>query len=520
MTGRQHLVLVGGGHAHVQVIKALNYASRPQHLDVTLIDMSITPTYSGMVPGAVAGWYSPQETQIQLQPLAQWAGIRLVHKMVVDIDVNAKVVLVESVSQINNENNNDDDDDEDTSSPSIIPFDVISIDIGSTSRGLDDIPGAREYTIPTRPIADLVQRMEAKTQELLQPQQPQLKSIHDNNHQQPPPPPSLDVVVVGAGAAGVELSMSIRGRWAPIVGEKNIQVTVLDAAKELLPDDSNVNRKALQQRLQERNISVQHNIKVKRVECDHLILESGDTIPFTHCVWAAGATSHPLAYTLQNHGLAITECGWIRVNQYLQSFSHPYVFAAGDCSSIEIPGGSKAPPPKAGVFAVRAGPVLIENLTAYLKHAAGQPNDSTSSSSSSSSSESYLKPYQPQEDFMKLLVCGDGKALGFRFGIPIYGKWVLQLKDTIDRSFMGLFKKESLSELIEGQPFDTSQYDTRGERPLPLPPSEAAALLQRTDDNVDFQHAWNAIRDMAEDDNYKRAVLKHMTVFYAEMSQA
>ncbi|KAG7347419.1 selenide water dikinase [Nitzschia inconspicua] len=488
---RQHLVLIGGGHAHVQVIKALNHASRPKYLDVTLIDMTKTPTYSGMVPGAVAGIYQPNETQILLEPLARWAGIRFVHGKVLDVEVNSKYVQLRDMEA-----------EEGSASLIQIPFDVVSIDIGSASRGLDHIPGAREYTIPTRPISDLVKRIKQETEAL------QKRPTTSQQHQQQQSP--VKVVVVGAGAAGIELSMSIRRRWAPIVGHDNIHITVLDAGEELLPNESIANRQALRQCLQERNIAVKHETKVQRVEGDCLLLESGDTLPFTHCLWAAGAASHSLASTLQTHGLSITEHGWIRVNQYLQSLSHPYVFAAGDCSSIELPNGPN--PPKAGVFAVRAGPILIENLTKYLKQA--EHNQQPSSSS--------LTPYQPQSDFMKLLTCGDGKALGFRFGIPIYGKWVFELKDTIDRSFMDLFKKENLPELnpkVDKQKsYDTSQYDARGDRPPPMDAKDGAALLQRTDDDVDFQQAWNVIRDMADDDTYREAVLKHIAVYRPEMA--
>jgi selenide,water dikinase len=189
----------------------------------------------------------------------------------------------------------------------------------------------------------------------------------------------------------------------------------------------------------------------------------------------------------------------------LQSLSHPCLFAAGDCSSIEIPNGSS--PPKAGVFAVRAGPILIENLTRYV----GKIEKELSSSIS-------LKPYVPQKDFLKLMVCGDGKALGFRFGIPIYGKWVFELKDAIDRSFMDIFKEENLPELVEGQPYDTSEYDATNDRPPPMEPSEAAALLQRTDDDVDFKAAWNVLRDMAQDEEYQKSVLALVPKYEAETS--
>ena len=46
------LVFIGGGHAHLQAIKAFNEKSRPNNLQVILIDSQPFASYSGMVPGA------------------------------------------------------------------------------------------------------------------------------------------------------------------------------------------------------------------------------------------------------------------------------------------------------------------------------------------------------------------------------------------------------------------------------------------------------------------------------------
>ena len=77
-------------------------------------------------------------------------------------------------------------------------------------------------------------------------------------------------------------------------------------------------------------------------------------------------------------------------------------------------------------------------------------------------------------------------------------------------SFLDLFKLENLPELIRRQPYDTSQYDAVCNRPSPISPEEAAALLQRTDDNVDFNKAWNVLRDMAQDEVYQNNVLRYI----------
>ena len=460
ITSCKRLVLVGGGHAHLQVIKALNHASRPEDLEVVLVDLTGQPCYSGMVPSTVAGIYDPSEPLIDLEPLANWSQIRFVRDRVVDIDVDSKVLTTRGNEKI--------------------AFDAVSIDIGSASRGLEDVPGARENTIPTRPITELVRRIEEETKTL--------KEQVDK--------PKVEVAVVGGGAAGIELAMNVLGRWKPIVGESNISVTILSSFDKLLPSETRANQESLMNRLAERNIQVVYDATVTRIDEDSLLLDTGERFDFTHCLFATGAGCHSqLSLSLRDYGLAVSDRGWIQVNESFQSVSHPFVFAAGDCCTLTLPGGAPSPP-KAGVYAVRAGPILIENLTRYL-----YPSENSS-----------LEKFEPQPDFLKLLACGDGKALGFRFGIPIYGKWVYQLKDTIDRSFMDLFRLENLPELVPGQPYDTSQYDAVAYRPPPIPAFEAAILLKRTDDDVDYETAWNALRDMAQDEEYKENVLSHMGV--------
>ncbi len=465
----KRLVLIGGGHAHLQVIKALNHKSRPKDLEVTLIDRQSSASYSGMVPGCVAGLYSSSDTLIQLIPLTDWAKIHFLQDEVVDVDLEQNYIVLRHHADP-------------------IPFDCVSFDIGSTTLGLDQIPGVREYAIPTRPISGLIRQIEDAEVELLR---AKTEIDNDNNNNLPTDNDGrgdVKVVVVGGGPAGVELSMSFMGRWRPLLD--HVSVTLLDAGSEIFPNESPACRSAVTETLANRGIKIIHNCEVKKISQDRIYLNDGhETLPFTHCIWATGAASHRLAdETLRKRALAVNDRGWIQVSNTLQSLSHPCVFAAGDCSSIE--GLPKGPPPKAGVYAVRAGPILIENLTNFL---AGKP----------------LTTYQPQDDFMKLMVCGDGTALGFRFGFPFYGKWVWELKDRIDRNFMALFQKENLPDLEDGAPFDTSQYDARREkRRPPVAALEAAKLLQRSDDNVDYIEAWDVLRDMAESEEYRQQVVE------------
>lgn len=227
-------------------------------------------------------------------------------------------------------------------------------------------------------------------------------------------------MVVGGGAAGIELSLALRARWNDMLDSK-LSITLIDRNDMLFPSETSACRSALKNVMEKYNIEVRHNLLVDEVTSSHIHVTSiansdgssnqKDKIPYTHCIWATGAESHPLSWDLHKQcGLAVSpDRGWIRVNQHMQSLSHPSVFAAGDC--CEIVYENRKSPPKAGVFAVRSGPILIENLTRFL---GANPHSKTDGEAGSNE----LITYDPQDDFLKLLMCGDGTALGFRFGVP------------------------------------------------------------------------------------------------------
>jgi selenide,water dikinase len=487
----QHLVLIGGGHAHIQVIKALAQQHRsPSEVTVTVIDGNAFPTYSGMVPGCIAGDYSVSDISIDLRALCEYGNnMTFVSEYVTDIDFQKRIVYTTSSS--NNINNEDDH--------RTIPFDVLSLDIGSTSRAWNQIPGAREYTIPTRPISNLVTSIRSIVDE----------DNNNNNNENQPSPKSHSIVIVGGGVAGLELAMTVQSRFPASL----TTTTIVDAGTVLLPNESTFVRERLQDIVTTpKGIFVQTDARVESITPTHVVWkpsgnhpsstkQPGGKIPYTLCLWAAGAAAQPLAFQLQKYrGLKTTPDGWIYVDEYLQT-NIPGVFAAGDCAHF-----SNTHVPKAGVYAVRTGPVLLHNLISYLEAShRGNPPQSLS-----------LQKYIPQDDFLKLLNCGHQYGFGFRFGIPMYGKWVWQLKDYIDRSFMDLFdvsKLPPVSTMGSTGSYETRQYDAYDEDELLLPaPESAAELLQRTDDAVNFLQARLVLRTMSRDDAYKQAVLKNIVV--------
>ena len=135
--------MLGGGHTHVLLIKAL--AMRPiPGVRVSLVSEKLLTPYSGMLPGFVAGHYSLAETNIDLNRLCRRAGVRWVQARCDGIDADRKCLHLADQADIE--------------------FDVLSIDIGSTPD--QRITGASEFAVGVKPIAGFQRRWDSLLQAL------------------------------------------------------------------------------------------------------------------------------------------------------------------------------------------------------------------------------------------------------------------------------------------------------------------------------------------------------------------
>ena len=373
------LVLVGGGHAHVQVLVRLAMEPAPG-VRVTLVVDRIDAVYSGMVPGFVAGQYRADELTIDVRPLARRAGAAVVVAAATDLDPIAKRIALAGRPPIR--------------------FDVASLDIGSTVVGLT-LPGVADHALATRPIGRFVEQVDALLARARQRRRAR-------------------IVVVGAGAGGVELAFAFRARLAG-AGVAEPEITLVDSGKRVLPEASARVSARVTRRLEARGIAVQGGARVARVDADGasgercLHLADGATLACDDVVWVAGATAPAW---LAAAPLPHDDAGFVRVHPTLQVVGHDDVFAVGDCAAFD------PALPKAGVYAVRQGPVLARNLRAHLARGGGPA----------------LRRYRPQRDFLALLNVGDGTAIGAKWGLPAEGRAVFALKDWIDRRFVRRFQ--------------------------------------------------------------------------------
>jgi selenide,water dikinase len=305
------LVLVGGGHAHVHVLKRFGMRPEPG-VRVTLIARDIETPYSGMLPGYVAGHYRVDECHIDLRRLARFAGARLIHDEAVGLDRAARQVQCREHPPIR--------------------YDFVSLDIGSTPR-LDDIPGAEEHSIPVKPIARFAERWEAL-----------LERARNAG--------KIRLAIVGGGAGGVELAMSAQHRLAGLLASPP-EITLV-TRESLLPSHSQAVRRRIESIFRERNIRVVADNPVVRVEAGRLITENGAEIDFDEALWVTEAAGAPW---LADTGLPLDKRGFVLIDDSLRSSADPAVFAAGDIATMPAHRREKS-----GVYAVRAGPPLARNL--------------------------------------------------------------------------------------------------------------------------------------------------------------
>ena len=310
----RHLVLLGGGHAHIGVLRMLGMHPEPD-LKVTLVSPSRETPYSGLLPGVVGGHSPEQDLYIDLGRLCQFAGADLVLATATAIDPGSSEI------ELRNRPN--------------LAYDYLSIDVG-IEPALTDLAEFDEALVPVKPIAGFMARFNL---------------VYEQYRG------GGAFAIVGAGAAGLELAFALNHRLG-IKAEKNgLPKPVLylcQAAAELLPEAPPRLRAKAKNALAAQGIQFQPQFRAVRQGAGQLASASGAVLEVDQVFWATGAA--PQAF-LQNSDLAGTPSGYIAVNAQLQSISHPNVFAVGDAADMV-----EQARPKAGVYAVRQAPVLFKNL--------------------------------------------------------------------------------------------------------------------------------------------------------------
>lgn len=388
----QDIVLVGGGHAHALVLRMWGMDPLPG-IRLTVINPAPSAPYTGMLPGLIAGHYRQDEIMIDLVRLARFAGARVILDRATGMDTAGKRIHLAGRPPLR--------------------YDIASIDIGIGS-GLPDLPGFAANATAAKPLGDYARRWESFL--TTAPAQP-------------------SVTIIGAGIGGIELALASAHRLR--AAGRDPKITLLERAATALPNIGPGARATLLRRLATEGITLRTATTATSIGETSVTLSDGSTLPSDFTLSTAGTT--PQAW-LSGTGLA-TQDGFLAVTETLQT-SDPAIFAAGDCAHL-----THAPRPKAGVYAVRAAPVLLHNLRAA---ATGRP----------------LQPFHPQRDYLKLVSLGKREAVADKFGLRSGGAWLWRLKDSIDRKFMAKFADYPAMRRPLPDPAPTGLAQAMGEKPL------------------------------------------------------
>jgi selenide,water dikinase len=366
----KNLVLVGGGHSHAIALRLFGLNPLPG-VRLTLISEAPDTPYSGMLPGHIAGFYTHKDCHIDLRSLSRFAEAEFLIDRAVGLDLENHQVLCENQAAV--------------------AFDWVSIDVGSTPK-VPSILGAAEHSIPAKPVQKLLDWW---------------NQFCDQRSAQP-----RTIALVGGGTGGVELALNMQHRLLEM--KSDVTLHLFQRASQLMPKHGAWVRHYFEKLLTQRGIHLHLSETVQAVQPGTVICQSGLTITCDATIWVTEASAPDW---LGKAGLDVDQDGFIWVNDALQSVSHPQVFAAGDIATM-----INYSRPKAGVFAVRQGKPLFNNLRRVIQQ---QP----------------LQPYRPQEQYLSLIGTGDRSAVASygKFGWRSPLLWLL--KDRIDQSFMNQFRQ-------------------------------------------------------------------------------
>jgi len=363
----KHLVLAGGGHAHLEVLRRFG-AQRASGHRLTVISPDRYSPYSGMLPGLIAGHYAWEQCHVDLGGLCFRAGAELVLAQVTTVDPVTRTIGLDNGCTLT--------------------WDLLSLNTGSTP-DLAAVPGAHEHVVPIKPMSGFLRAWKAL-----------LPSMQEG------PGKPARFTVVGGGAGGVEVVLAMSHRLQ-VQGLPRTAISLV--TNELLPTHPRRVRHVVVHALEAARIDLLEGRRAVEVKPGTLHFAVGPALETTFTVWSTGAAAPSW---LARSRLATDARGFLKVDGSLRSVSHPWVLGAGDVASF-----ASCPVPKAGVYAVRQGPVLAENLMRLVRDE--PPVD-----------------YKPQTRFLSLLSLGERRAVASWSNWAVEGAWVWKLKDRIDRAFM------------------------------------------------------------------------------------
>ena len=333
-------------------------------------------TYSGMLPGVLAGQYPVSAMEIDLVRLCQSAGARLIVSEVTGLDLEKQRIEFRDRPPL--------------------PYQLLSIGIGSRPPFSGVELASDDALVAVKPMQTFLPRLQQRigAVEAAKPNQP------------------VKIGIVGGGIGSIEIAFCLNQRFKQS-GQSNVELALITGGDRVGTAISDASAQLVQEQLNQQGIGVHAGHRVTKVDTDAIELTNGDRLDADVIIWATGAAAPEL---LEKFDLPKDDRGFLSTRRTLQVVDHDRIFSVGDTGTIQ-----DDPTLKAGVFAVRQGPILWDNLRRSLWK---RP----------------LVNYVPQRRFLKLINTADGKSIAEYSKITRYTGWAWRLKDRIDRRFMAMYQ--------------------------------------------------------------------------------
>ena len=319
---KRRIVLLGVGHTHAHVMRQWAVDPLP-NTELVCISKFPFATYSGMLPGTLAGQFAPDEMQVRLHPLAQKVNARLMLANVTGLDADRQTLRFSDAEPLR--------------------FDALSVGVGSMPAGWLELKAA--IVVPIKPMQTFLQRLDDQLG----------ASLHNQQA-------SGKVIVVGGGTAGIEIALCLHARLANRSITDRFAIQIITSGGQIASELRPRSVRLLRKQLASRGIDVLTNSRVVEATDKAVITDDGVSHQAKGVIWATGAVGPPVLATL---GLPTDERGFLQTRTTLQTTATHPVFAVGDAGTVV-----DSPSPKAGVYAVRQAPILWHNLRAILS---GEP---------------------------------------------------------------------------------------------------------------------------------------------------
>lgn len=354
---RYEIVIVGGGAGGLPLATSLgDRYRRDSRVRVTLVDALPTHVWKPLLHEVAAGRMDASSHGADYPALASMRHFKFRQGAMVGLDRAQKRIRVDRVL---------DDDGTEMLPVRLLKYDMLVIAVGSVTNDFG-VTGVAEHSI----AIDTPAEAERFHRKLL------AASVRADSERAAGREGRVDVVIIGAGATGVELAAEIRQTTKSHAAyglehldpQRDVRITIVEAAPRILPPLPERIAVAATGLLGTLAIDIRTNEKVVAVDATGVRTASGQLYAADLVVWAAGIRAP--AWLANLDGLETNRSNQLVVLRTLQTTRDPDVFALGDCAACPWPEGKtkgSTVPPRAQA-AHQQATMLVRTVKARLEN--------------------------------------------------------------------------------------------------------------------------------------------------------